>query len=339
MEPAWLTCSVTSAARRSIAFAVLAGVFFIAALTPRFTGRVISGTPQATAITEQPAVGDCVTDPIEPSWSNHRAQFDQPGMSASTYRYPAMNVSQCSGSRFGEVVSIIANPVKPVVTSYGTSVSITDTNMDSCSAAADTYVGRGIATPQPAPIPTQWSQASPVVGVAASSPSVRQKAAGQHWLACIVFVQATGGTATQLRAQQQYDQSLRKASTTGHERDRLGICYPGEDLSPSAGYGLGACGSDHRSEVFAVGSTETQIISRTKLESTCREEVRRITNIPSNTSGVTVRMQANDSDGHLVQTAQIPAKSSLSCGVVVVGAVRHLTASLLAWGTEPLPWK
>lgn len=50
------------------------------------------------------------------------------------------------------------------------------------------------------------------------------------------------------------------------------------------------------------------------------------------------RMQANDSDGHLVETAQIPAKSYLSCGVVVVSAQRHLTGSLLAWGTEPLPW-
>lgn len=270
---------MTSTARRITAFVVLAAVLFIAVLTPRLTGRVIAGIPQAMPVAQQPAVGDCIADPIQPNWSEGRAQLDQPATSGSNYGYPAMNVGVCRSPRFGEVVSIIANPVKPVVTSDGTSQSITDINMDSCNDAALTYVGLGSVTPQSAPSPGVWSQASPVVGVAASSPSARQKAAGQHWLACVVFVQPAGGTATQMRSQQQYEQSLRKAATNGHERSRVGICYPDRDLAPSSGYGLGACHGDHRSEFLAAGSTGTQTVSRTKLELGCRDEVRRITNL------------------------------------------------------------
>ena len=334
---AWLTELMTSTERRSVALAVLASVLFIAVLAPRVTGRVVSGLPQATAVPGQPSIGDCITGPVEPSWSESFAQLSEPGTTATTYSYPMMNVKSCTGSRFGEVVSVIANPAKPVVIPDGASSSTTDANLDSCTAAAQSYAGLAVPTRDSTPTAIEWGQPNSGLGVAASSPSVRQKAAGQHWLACVVFILAPGGTAAQLRAQQRYDQSLRAALINGHERDRLGACFPGEDLDSSAVGANGACGAAHRSELLAVAAINTPI-SRATLENSCREQVRRITHLPGDTPGVTARMQANDMDGHLVDAAQIPANSPLSCGVVVTSSQRHLTGSLLAWGAGPLPW-
>lgn len=329
--------------RRVIGSALIAAVLLIAVVVPGLQGRTVSGTPQATAVPERPSVGDCVSGPIYPGGNHSQSQPAKPGVTVSTYAYPVLTIGPCRGARSGEVVSVIANPMKPVVTSTtdgaGTSVQIQDSNMDACSPAAFSYAGMAMAGPQPAPILTNWYQMIAVLGVAASSPSVRQQAAGQHWLACIVYVQPSGGTATEIAAQERYEQSLRQAMTNGHERNRLGICYTDTELNPSTGSNFGACGTAHRSEVFGGGSVDSQAVSRSVLENSCRRLVQQVTGIPNvGADGIAAQMQADDGEGHRIRTTQIPAHSNVACGVVVTDAKRHLTSSLLAWGRQPLPW-
>lgn len=107
----------------------------------------------------------------------------QAGGDDDELRIPAAGMGRCRGSRFGEVVSVIANPVKPVVTTSTdsdstTSVQVDDANIDACLPATFRYTSLAMAGREPAPILTSWYQISPSLGVAASSPPVRQQTAG-----------------------------------------------------------------------------------------------------------------------------------------------------------------
>lgn len=109
--------------RQRVGVVLICLVLVMTAVVANLGTHLVAGTGQAAPIPGPPAVGDCITDPIEPSWSESRSQSDQPGTTPSTYGYLAMNVSSCTGNRFGEVVSVIANPAKLVVTSDGASSS------------------------------------------------------------------------------------------------------------------------------------------------------------------------------------------------------------------------
>lgn len=314
-----------------------------AVVAPNVAGKTVAGTPQATPVPGRPAVGDCVSGLINPSWNQPAVPPVKPGVTVTSYAYPKLPIGPCGDSRTGEVVSVIGNPVKPVVTTTtdgtGTSVQIDDSNQDACAPAAFRYTGVAMDGQQPALILGTWYPASLATGAALSAPSVRQQAAGQHWLACIVYLSPPGGTAAELAAQERYELSLRQALANGHERNRLGMCFPDTDFNPSTDLPAGGCGAAHRSEAFGDGDTGAKPVARSALESSCRQLIRQVTGIADvGSDGLTVEMQAVDEQGLRILTAVIPAHSSLGCGVSVTAATRRLTGSLLAWSGRPLPW-
>lgn len=95
----------------------------------------------------------------------------------------------CAGVRYGEVAAVIADPSKATVTvgADGTITAVIDTNSEICTLAALRYVGWAIGGPRLEGTLSFWNVA-PAVDSVPSRPSVRQAAAGQHWLACIVFL-------------------------------------------------------------------------------------------------------------------------------------------------------
>ncbi len=145
--------------------------------------------------------------------------------------YPAQQIHPCSGTRYGEVVSIIAAPGPTVVRGPADGRYLEDPNLGGCYLVALRYLGM---TTQPV---LRYWQPNLQFTAALSRPSPRQEAAGQHWAACIV---KPTGVMYAGPPDQQYGSSIRDALHTGRERDQLGSCVPTDDRN--AGGGGSYCG-------------------------------------------------------------------------------------------------
>jgi len=328
---------------RRIAGLVLIGVVLLAAVVaPNMGVRNVPGTPEAAPVAGPPAVGDCVTDPVDPGWNLLEAQPGTPGVTVGTYAYPSLGMSPCGGRRYGEVVAVIPNPSKPVVTvtndDNSNSSTVVDPNLDTCYPAAGRYAGMAATGIRPEPTLKDWYPQLRF-GSSASAPSKRQRAAGQHWLACFVYLLPAGGTAAEMEADERYDGSLRNALTTGKQRNRLGSCNAGDDLNPQNG-APGDCDTVHLSEMFALGNTDSHPTSRAELQRSCRQLVQQLTRIPDITAvgPLTSQMQATDDSGALIEKPQLPPNTNLTCGIIVTDPTRHLNGSLLALGGQRIPW-
>lgn len=337
----WSRIGSVSAPRttRSLGLLLIALVLLVAAVIPNV--RTVPGIAQAAPVAGAPTVGDCVTDPIYPGWNDLGLQSATTvGTTVGTYNYPQVGMSHCQGTRYGEITALINNPTKPVVTTSNSgnsrSMNVTDSNMDICGPAGYRYVGIAMSGSQPAPLLAGWYPLL-AISTAASTPSIRQQAAGQHWLACIVYLRTSTGLPG-AADQERYDKSIRNALFTGQERDRTGLCVAAADLDEAEGGDIG-CATDHHSEILGLSTTGTHPVARTDLESTCHQVVARLTNIAKITAaGLTVRMVATDNNRTPITTASIPAATSVTCGVSSDGP-RALVGSLLALGSRPIPFK
>ncbi len=313
-------------------------VLLAAAVVPNLSPREVAGAAQATFMPGPPAVGDCVGDPVDPGWDNLGPTTT--GTASVTYSYPQVEMSHCQNSRYGDVTALIADPTTPVVTTLSDSSSggttVVDANMDICRSATSRYVGIALAGDQVAPLLAGWYP-NLVTATAASAPSVRQQAAGQHWLASIVYL-PQGSDQGSVADRERYDKSLRNALFTGEGRNRTGLCLAGADLAQGDS-GLIGCGTDHHSELFGLGTTGDQPMVRTDLLRSCRQVVARLTdNADFATAGLTVQVLATDMDQTPITSAAIPAHTNLNCGVSTTNH-RVLVGSLLSIGSQPIPSK
>ena len=140
----------------------------------------------------------------------------------------------------------------------------------------------------------------------------------------------------------QYSTSIYGALHTGRLRNQLGNCVPTIlDWSTGfgSGFGVGDCGRPHSMEILALGWSGDHPVSRAPLELTCRQLVRQLTATPDPTAagGLFIQLYVEDNNSATVTTAQVPANSSLACGVTTSGP-RKLGGSLLALGRQPIPW-
>ena len=296
--------------------------------------RAVSGDAVAVPVPGPPAVGECVPVPGTTPWNPEEVGIHQSG--TDQYVYPQLVIGPCVGVRYGEVAAVIADPSKPAVTvgADGTITELMDPNMDDCSLAALTYIGSPSGGPRLVQALSFW-YVLPAIDSVASRPSVRQETAGQHWLACIVFLQQdTDGGGGDLPPS--YGLPLRDALTTGYDRDQLGTCVADVDVNDSVSI---VCGDPHRAETFGVGSTGKAAISRAELSMSCGRLISRLTRLSDITAGgaLAVQLQVTDGKGGSVTAAQIPANSQAVCGINAT-AGRKLAGSLLAIGAHPIPW-
>lgn len=283
-----------------------------------------------------PVVGDCVLDPIGTSWDNPAVAGSALSGAPTTYAYPRLAMKPCQGSRYGEVTALIQTATEPVISISSDGTFVNDANVETCSPAASEYVGIAMVGTQRAPLDGVWYP-SQTVDAAASVPSIRQAAAGQHWLACIVYLGASAGSQQTVADQERYDGPLRGSMSSGQQGNRIGTCATGSDLTGGT-LGLTGCGVVHRSEIFATGGSDARPLSRTNLQASCDRVVAHATGIPNiTTAGFTVQVLAIDSTGAHVTSASIPAGLNLSCGVTAEHE-RKLDGSLLALGDRPIPW-
>ena len=251
----------------------------------------------------------------------------------SAGKYLQLDLRGCAGSRYGEVVAVIANPTAPVQARQGSETFTANANSDVCYGATLAFVGVAAKGAIPTPLFTYWST-TVATSIAASTPTPRQQSAGQHWLACLTYLPVIGGP--QESTVRPYTSSLRNAIATGNQRDLLGLCS--EKTSWSEGLSSGACGVLHRSEIFGAGRLGDASTTRADLLHTCSQflEYRTGRNITA-TDGLAVALQVTSESNAFITTATIPAHAYLGCGVATTGD-RRLDGSLLALGKRPVPW-
>src|SRR6478672_616575 len=148
--------------RRLAGSMVLTGVLLVIVVVAAVRGHTVAGQPIAPPIQAAPHVGDCVTE-------NPHA------LGAGLYDLPALRTGPCSGPRFGEVVFVVPDFTVPTV---GTAPG-----SDPCG-----HVHQYLGAPSPAPPADGSFVPFAAVGVALIGPGARQRAAGQNWAACIVYL-------------------------------------------------------------------------------------------------------------------------------------------------------
>ena len=225
--------------RRLAGLLVLALVLLVAVLTPRIiTSNNVSGMAELGTVAGPPTVGDCLVDAVDPA---EPAPAEQPA-------YPAVTTRLCSGHRFGEVISVISRSmIRPPISADGV---ITDQNMVRCNDDMADYLGVP-TSPDQGP-PGTWSALPLGVRVVGTGPSDLQKAMGQKWIACVLYVEAQDGRP---RTSVEYDRSANDSFGSGPPPAALSTCLR------SADPGTAGCpvvvvddGSAEPSEVAAVAA-------------------------------------------------------------------------------------
>ena len=286
--------------------------------------HLVAGSAQAAPVPQPPTVGDCVVDPIPVG------VVLTTGSGGTVPSYPAQQVQPCTGLRYGDVAAVIPSPAPTVATpgSAG-STSLTDPNMDSCLPSAQRFLGIGTATPA-------FGYWFPSLGTALSlaGPSARQRAAGQHWAACVVAPSFTDGSG--VPTSRRYGSSIHHALHTGVLRDQLGNCASSLDW---LGGRVGDCARPHLLEQLAYGTSGARPVDRSQVASTCRQMVGRLTGMPDLTAGgaLVVLIYAQDDKLTAINSAQIPPNANLACGIASTGT-QILGGSLIALGRQPVPW-
>ena len=199
-----------------------------------------------------------------------------------------------------------------------------DRNLHTCLVEGSNYVGSV----------TQFRYWSPRVYSFSwpFSPSPRQQAAGQHWLACAMFIPANDDQTAVVH----YDGSLRNALFTGNQREVSGFC--GSGLDWTTGY-VSVCSSPHEFQVLASGVVGGGDISRDELQRTCVQVAHRLTALPDVTAAGALAVEVHniESTGASFDSAGIEVAATLGCGISTVGS-RRLAGSLVSLGDLPIPW-
>lgn len=298
--------------QRGTGLVVLVAAALLAAI-PAWGPRTVDGAAAAVAMTGAPTVGACADAPVAayPSYGS---------ATGNTYVYPRIDLGPCTGTRFAEVVWIIADPAQPSVTTEGSALNIDDPNQDRCAAAVAGYLGATSVTGPGGSIWTPVAAAQPSL----SRPSARQEAAGQNWLACLAS--APGSTYPE-QEPAPYDGTLLDAVATGTARDRLGACPALRALGD--GSAPGSCGRPHTTQLLAVSGELAVATPRARLARDCASVAATLTGRSDPTAAGALRI--------VLDTDTVPIGGVAWCGVTTTGE-RTLSGGLIGLGDRALPW-
>ncbi len=345
--------------RRGIgALLLLLGVLAAVVLSRGGT-RIVTGTPVIAPVPGPPQVGDCLTAPPPAGVTMAQVTPTEPGPAS----YPTSPLGPCTGTRYGEVAAVIADPAPTgrerccdadgeMVPATGpadpaggslSDAYLQDPNADRCWQLAQSYVGMD-PWPPAAADGLALGVAVSVLGVL-TGPDTRQVSAGQHWAACLAVPIQSARLATV-----SFRLSLRDAIHTGANRDVLATCFAALGSPEAAGsttmLGLSVqtnvavvpCGRPHAGELLASGLAEGQV-SLASAVAGCRAQSESYTGLADPTVGgrISLKTLITDVNGADVTSDPVPAQSSIACYLWTVGGA-DLNGSLLALRDRPVPW-
>jgi len=222
--------------RRLAGSVVVVGVLLAVMIVAAVRGQSVAGHPTAPPIPAPPQVGDCVTE-------------NPNDLGAGLNNMPAVRIGTCSGPRFGEVVFVIPDFTVPT--------GDTPPGSDPCGGHVDQYLG----TPPPAPPSDGSFTPTALERVALIGPDGRQRAAGQSWAACMVYLPISIDAAAPMTI----DHSLRGAWQRPEDARLFAFC-----VDDTATLWSVNCRWTHHFEVlgFALG---TPSIPQESLAAACRQ--------------------------------------------------------------------
>lgn len=197
----------------------------------------VAGSPAAEPVPGQPRPGDCLLEkpPVGGGWG-----YQGPV-------YPALLVGACRGSRWGEVISVVAGGLTAATNvnttdAYGSSVAENPVQTR-CAQAQSAYLSAG------RPAFEDWLHWYWQMGaIAVIGPTVRQRSVGQAWIACVITPDF-GPTATA------YQGTLEGVVVNGTLPATFATCAATvQDVVPGLGGQIPItpvpCAQDHRVEIL-----------------------------------------------------------------------------------------
>ncbi len=226
--------------RRAVGIAVLAGLLLLLGVLVGVRGRVVPGDPVAAPVTAPPRVGDCVTG------NQHTLPGNGQAFIAPLRSLP---IGSCAGPRFGEVVEVGAG--------YRPSIQIPQGAFEECLEQAYRYLGIN-AAPRPGLPAGPAAQVWPLL----VGPDERQRAAGQDWSACLVYLPISIDVA----APTTVDYSLQGAWQRPTDSRLFAVCMDDPDI-----LFIGNCGSPHRFELVGFGAGD-RTAAPESVQQACRRD-------------------------------------------------------------------
>ena len=281
---------------------VLCGVLVLVVVASGLAGQRIAGAPIAAPVAPAPSVGDCQLMPTS------QAEFKGSNL-------PSAALSPCTGPRSGEVMVVF-----PDYAAAGTVSPDSVSPLEQCSDELNGYLGQPGDRAQPG----SWAPAL-TVETQLVYPSPRQRAAGQHWAACVVYPLAGNSIV------QHFNGPVRNVMRRpGTDSANLSACFDELGQEPLS------CLSPHRAEVFAwmtvqPGTTEAE------LQASCTDLVEAVTLMPDPTAAGELTVSGAIYPLDNVLSGTFRATFAL-CAVTVTDPDRALTSTLrnLAGGAPPL---
>ncbi|AZI56920.1 hypothetical protein EH165_00775 [Nakamurella antarctica] len=268
--------------------------------------RPVPGTASPVPVAGPPSVGDCLlAAPV------HQEVPTQASDSAELRVDRVLQLSACSGSRFGEVYRVVE------------SFTSVNQQLDLCAGLTD-YTGWPLQRSS-----EFWSPA-PSVSVTSSGPDDRQWAAGQRWVACVVMAGFYGSIASPV------GRSLPEMPAA------FATCYGTVEVprfSPQVD-----CGGVHRMELFGTKSVIGAQQSQAQLDASCQTWAGMVTGMPEVTAGGQLTVHAVVIDPMDSQASVDP--SSLADGQITFSMCTATPASdkqvllgpLASLGSAPVPF-
>jgi hypothetical protein len=185
--------------RRGAGIIVLAALLVVLIVVAAVRDRRLPGEPTAAPVAAAPQVGDCIQE--DPHGRD-------PDLYPAKTPFAALRSGDCSAPRFGEVVSMAPG--------YPDGIEVPNTAIEQCFQQAYSYLGLP-APPLPLELPV-----GPAVSVwfVVVGPDDRQRAAGQDWSACVVFLPVSIDAAAPITV----DHSLRGAWDRPEDSRLFGVC-------------------------------------------------------------------------------------------------------------------
>lgn len=284
-------------------------------------------------------MGDCLLDSTVTSWLFNANPI-----------YSSRRLEPCTGPRYGEVTAVINDSRSPDQITAATSTAqhregtqpSDDPVLRSCNTVLNPYLGLppGDAGDGVDAV-DDWTYNGLVIP-APAGPIDRQKAAGQHWVACLVTdVDPDKQTGNASVAAREYSGSAHQVYSKGRPPSVFAYCVP-KMILPAILW-PSSCSRAHTLEIFGSTETHSKQVTPARLDSTCVALVRRLTDMPDPTAGgqltVTAAFMHLDEYGlgHLGFSTAEADKGFAICLVSAPGN-RRLKGALLGLGTGPVPW-
>lgn len=287
---------------------LLVAAIVVAVVLPQLRVDRVAGAAVTAPILGAPDVGACILQ-------------DPTHAPTGVYGVAAPSYGSCSAAHFGEVIQIFTDSSTfPRVQIGRASVP----NPVICNPAASSYLAVDQVTPRNDRGDYRSVSFAPWLPISTGSvglivPSAVQRAAGQHWIACV----------TRASISRSFRGTVRDAYLGGELPDAYATCA--DELPPTTT--KIDCATTHQVEIFASTTRSNDLPDQANLTSSCSDFLQYVTGRIDLSAGgrlairaISVRTKAGgDPDG-----------AQAFCGISTTGRTR-LTGTLFGVGGRPLP--